>query len=295
MIKRFDGKKVSIILPTYNGSRYIREAIESCLNQIYKNFELIIVDDGSTDDIKNIIKSYNDERIEYFRHEHNLGLAKALNTGFANAKGVYLTWTSDDNLYDLKAIEFMVQVLEKNPELGFVYTNYYVINEQEGKMKSVKVSSIKGLDKFNCIGPCFLYRRKIYEQIGGYNPNFFLAEDYEYWLRIRKQFRMQRLDKFLYFYREHTNSLTAKHKIVLIEEQVEKAGRKFFSLWAKYYHKGRVCFFNKNYKNSLKFFIKASFLNPFNFFIWKMVVVSLLGILSPSFTENLKKFYNKNK
>jgi len=279
MTKRVDDKKVSIILPTYNGSRYIREAIESCLNQIYKNFELIIVDDGSTDGIKNIIKSYNDERIKYFRHEHNLGLAEALNTGFTNATGIYLAWTSDDNLYDLKAIEFMVQALEQDPGLGFVYANYYIINEQGKKIKDVKTGSVKSLDRHNCIGPCFLYRRKVYEQIGGYNPNFFLAEDYEYWLRIRKQFRMQRLDKFLYFYREHTNSLTTKHKIALIEEQAEKASQKYVTLWAKYYHKGRVHLFNKDYKNSMKFFIRALFLSPFNFFIWKMILFTFLNIL----------------
>jgi len=288
-------KKVSILIPTYNGVKYIKQSIDSCLNQTYKNIELIIVDDCSIDDTEKIIKLYNDKRIRYFRHKENLGLASALNTGFANATGIYLTWTSDDNFYDPKAIEFMVKILEKNSKIDFIYTNYYTINEQGEKVKPVRVGSVKDLDRCNCIGPCFLYRRKIYEQIGEYNPIFFLAEDYEYWLRIKQKFRMQRLDKFLYFYRKHTNSLTTNYKVAIIEEQVEKASQKYVSLWAKYYHKGRVCLFNKDYKNSIKFFVKAFFLNPFNFFIWRMMVVSFLGILVPSFVENLKKSYNKKR
>jgi glycosyltransferase involved in cell wall biosynthesis len=283
-------KKVSIILPTYNGWQYLKESIDSCLNQTYRKIELIIVDDGSLENIKKIIQSYSDDRIIYIRHKKNLGLANALNSGFLNTSGEYLTWTSDDNFYDFKAIQNMVKVLEKNPEIDFIYTNYYTIDEEGKKIKPIKIGSVKGLDRCNCIGPCFLYRRKIYEKIGEYNPNFFLAEDYEYWLKIRKQFKMQKLNQFLYFYREHKDRLTTNYKIAIIEEQVEKASQEYVSEWAKYYHKGRVYLFKKDYKNSIKFFMKAFILNPFNFFIWRMLAFSFLGIISPSFAEKLRNF-----
>jgi glycosyltransferase involved in cell wall biosynthesis len=281
-------KKVSIILPTYNGVRYIKQSINSCLSQAYKNIELIIVDDGSLKDIKKIIQSYTDNKIIYIRHKKNLGLANALNTGFSNASGEYLTWTSDDNFYDPRAMEFMIEALEKNQKIDFIYTNYYIINEEGKKSKAIKVGSVKSLDRCNCIGPCFLYRRRVYEKIGGYNPVFFLAEDYEYWLRIREQFKMQKLNQFLYFYREHKDRLTTNYKIAIIEEQVEKASREYVFEWAKHYHKGRVYLFKKDYKNSIKFFIKALAFNPFNFFVWRMLIFSFLNIISPSFAENLR-------
>jgi len=283
-------KKVSIILPTYNGVKHIKQCINSCLNQTYKNIELIIVDDGSLEDIRKIIQAYTDNRIIYIRHKKNLGLANALNTGFSNASGEYLTWTSDDNFYDSRAIEFMIEALEKNSKINFIYTNYYTIDEEGKKLKAIKVGSVKSLDRCNCIGPCFLYRRRVYEKIGGYNPVFFLAEDYEYWLRIREQFKMQKLNQFLYFYRKHKNRLTTNYKIAIIEEQTEKASREYVSKWARHYHKGRVYLFKKDYKNSIKSFIKAIIFNPSKFFVWRMLVFSFLNIISPSLAKKLKEF-----
>ena len=89
--------KVSIVLPTYNGARYLKSSVESCLNQTHKNIELVIVDDCSTDETPDIVRSYNDPRIRYVRNETNQRLPRSLNIGFALATGDYLTWTSDDN------------------------------------------------------------------------------------------------------------------------------------------------------------------------------------------------------
>src|SRR3989304_1114440 len=112
--------KVSIVLPTYNGARYIRQSIDSCVHQTYRNIELIIVDDASTDNTPEIIASYKDERIKYFRHEKNMGLPHALNAGFAEANGDCLTWTSDDNYYAKEAIEKMLSFLIKKSS-SFIY------------------------------------------------------------------------------------------------------------------------------------------------------------------------------
>jgi len=203
--------KVSIILPTYNGAKYIRQSIDSCLNQTYKNIELIIVDDGSINETPAIIKSYQDDRIKYIRHKKKRGLPHALNTGFAKSTGEYLTWTSDDNYYAENAVGFMLALLRTNRKIDFVYSNFYIINDDNGLLQSVYVLPGKNLKEYNCIGPCFLYRRKIYEVIGGYNPDAFLAEDYEYWIRIFKRFRMQKSEEFLYWHRLHPLSLTGQY------------------------------------------------------------------------------------
>lgn len=199
--------KVSIVLPTYNGAKYIRQSIDSCLNQTYKNIELIIVDDGSTDKTSEIIKSYNDNRIKYIKHEKNIGLPYALNTGFANATGDYLTWISDDNYYAEYAIEKMLSFMKIN-NCEFVYCDFYRFNDKVStEIHVVKLPKNLNLEINNHIGPCFLYTEKVKRYIGNYDSDTQLAEDYDYWIRISKQFNMYHIDEPLYYFRVHKESL----------------------------------------------------------------------------------------
>ncbi len=220
---------VSIIMPTYNGERYIAEAIDSCLKQTFNNIELIILDDGSTDNTSNVVKEINDSRIRLISLNHNSGLALALNQGFMCSIGDYLTWTSDDNTYEPEAIDIMVDYLEKDREVDFIYSNYYLIDEEDKEIKPIYVDFPYNLLEGNCIGPCFMYRRKVYEQIGDYNPKFFLAEDYDYWIRIFKSgLKMMSIDKFLYKYRLHQYSKTAKYGADVSFKQAMKIRSKYF-------------------------------------------------------------------
>jgi glycosyltransferase involved in cell wall biosynthesis len=203
---------VSIVLPTHNGKRYLKEAIDSCLKQTYAFLELIIVDDGSTDGTPAIISSYaaRDHRVRYVRHEANRKLPAALNTGFAEARGDYLTWTSDDNLYLPDALAEMVQELESNPEVDIVYANYTVIDSAGVAIEAVQVRSPRNLAFLNCLGGgCFLYRRTVQESLKGYTEDLYLVEDYDFWLRASCVFRFKTLPKDLYRYRVHETSLTS--------------------------------------------------------------------------------------
>lgn len=284
---------ISIILPTYNGGRYIKQSINSCLRQTYTNLELIIVDDGSSNEIEDIIKSYSDRRIKYFKHKKNLGLAQALNTGFANSIGEYLTWVSDDNFYIPEAIVTMVEALKEKQKIDFVYANFYVVDERGEIIRRVKVPSSKILNRYNCIGPCFLYRRIVYDRLGEFDPRFYFAEDYEYWLRVKNQFRLQRLNKFLCYYRLHKNSLSSQHKTVEIEEQAEKASSKYvFSPSIRYYHKGKLLFYKKDYNGAKKILIKSLVYEPFNLDTWKLLIFVCLTILNPVFAQKIKKIRN---
>ena len=105
-----NSKLVSIVLPVYNGERYLEDAIESVLGQTYTNLELIIVDDKSTDDSLNIANKYRilDKRVRIIANEENIKLPKSLNKGFEVAQGDYLTWTSDDNIYYQEATGLLV-------------------------------------------------------------------------------------------------------------------------------------------------------------------------------------------
>lgn len=200
--------KISIILPTYNGSEYIQQSIESCLNQTYKKIELIIIDDGSTDSTSQIVNSFKDDRIKYYKHDKNYGLPTALNTGFSKITGDYVTWTSDDNYYAEKALEKMLSYLITNDCL-FVYCNYYKFSSDNTyKLKIVYLDEETELKKYNCIGPCFLYSKEVKEKIGNYDARFYLAEDYDYWIRISKKYKMHHINEPLYYFRVHSKSLT---------------------------------------------------------------------------------------
>lgn len=217
-------KKVSIVLPTFNGEIYLANAINSVLQQSYKNFELILVDDCSTDGTSRIIQEFaqNDPRIRYIRNESNQKLPNSLNIGFAAAVGEYFTWTSDDNLYAPHAIEKMVTYLDEHDELGMVYCDYTVIDENGREVRENHLEGPERLLWTNTVGACFLYRREIAEEIGGYNSELFLAEDYDYWLRIYQAGEIGHLQENLYRYRQHGKSLTAnrakeiRHRTVLL-------------------------------------------------------------------------------
>jgi len=208
---------VSIILPVHNGARYLAQSIESCLAQTYENWELILVDDCSTDETPKIIASFaaRDSRIRALRHETNKKLPAALNTGFAFSRGAYLTWTSDDNLYRPRALETLCRFLNENPRIGLVYSDYSIINATGEETQKQTVKSPEKLVTGCIVGASFLYRREVYASIGGYAEDAFLAEDYDYWLRVFSKFDIAPLHEDLYLYRKHANSLAAtqRHKI----------------------------------------------------------------------------------
>lgn len=219
---------VSIVLPTYNGSRYLREAIESCLRQTYQNWELVLVDDCSTDASPEIIAEYakRDARIRSIRHEVNKKLPAALNTGHDAARGDYLTWTSDDNRFLPTAIEEMTRFLEEHPTTALVYTDCILIDHTGQYLHDFPAQPASRLAYVDALGACYLYRRTVYETLGGYDTDLFLAEDYEYWLRAYRQFELVPLHKVLYEYRWHNESLTKSANRRAIRTNAERALRR---------------------------------------------------------------------
>lgn len=205
---------VSIVLPTYNGAKYLEQSIRSCLNQTCRNWELIIVDDASTDGTAEKLAelSRSDSRIQVIRHATNQKLPAALNTGFAQVRGTYLTWTSDDNLFRPQALAEMVAFLETNPRIGLVYTDYSLINESGEETQQRRVAESDQLYATNTVGPSFMYRRKVMEEVGEYARDLFLAEDYDYWLRVSARFQLAALHQDLYRYRLHPQSLTSSRR-----------------------------------------------------------------------------------
>ena len=270
--------KVSIVLVTHKGTEYIREAVDSCLNQTYKNIELIIVDDASADNTQEIIKSYSDKRIKYLLNETNLGLANSLNRGFSCANGDYLTWTSYDNVYLRNAIEVMIEELEKHKNIDFVYTNFYRVDEKGNIFEKTKVRSIKDLDIADYIGYCFLYRRKIYEELGGYNPSFNLGEDYEYWLRVRRKFRMKRINKYLYCARYHKGCLRARYPEEIQKVMKEVRDKYIVDISLKDYFRAEEYFLQGDKRKCIPFLMKSILGNPLNLRKIRLLILIALPV-----------------
>ena len=202
---------VSIVLPTYKRAHVLPDAIRSVLRQTYKNLELIIVDDNSPDDTATVVKSFDDARIRYVKNDPNLKLPRALNKGFSLANGAYLTWTSDDNVFADNAIEKMVDALHAK-DCEFVYADYYLFADLDAAgnpldARHERLSNKLQLEKSNHIGACFLYTRKVYEEVGEYDPELFLVEDYDYFIRIAKRFGVRHISEPLYFFRRHDDAL----------------------------------------------------------------------------------------
>jgi glycosyltransferase involved in cell wall biosynthesis len=263
---------VSIVLPTYNGIRYLDKVIQSCLNQTFKTWELIVVDDASTDDSPSRIAAYveKDKRIKLVRHDTNRKLPAALNTGFAMANGVFHTWTSDDNAYRPQALREMVGFLETHPETDVVYTDFSIIDEDNRFIKKVVVPPPRELIRGNCIGPCFLFRCHIKSMIGPYSENLFLAEDYDFWLRVSIRFNMTPLHEDLYSYRWHKESLTSGNDTQVLTV-TERAFTKNCALlsWASsadkseaYVTFARKALSQENLKATLKYGAKAARHSP---------------------------------
>ena len=208
-----DFPKVSVVLPVHNGEKYLRQSIESILNQSYKNFELIVVNDKSTDSTPFIIDEMakKDARIVFVNNKKNLRLPKTLNRGFSFATGDLFTWTSDDNIFLETAFEEMVFFLKKNDDCDFVFSKIQYIDEDGvtyGDASYIN-GDLTDLPLSNCIGASFMYRNYVHKKLRGYNPKKFLVEDYDFWLRVYRDFKMGFIPKVLYYYRTHGESLTA--------------------------------------------------------------------------------------
>lgn len=204
--------KVSIVLPTYNGGEFIRSSIDSIIEQTFQDWELIVVNDCSTDYTLNIIRKYEqvDHRIKIINNSENQKLPKALNTGFRTAKGDYLTWTSDDNMYLPEALNKMVEFMDNNSKEYMVCTRMKFISEEDEFEYIGGIYTNEFMYYTNCVGACFLYRKEVLKEIGEYDPNYFLVEDYEYWLRILFRYKnIGFINEILYLYRNHNKSLTA--------------------------------------------------------------------------------------
>ncbi len=200
---------ISIVLPVYNGEKYLKYSIESILNQTYKDIELIIVNDCSTDNTSHIIDEYRkkDSRITIVNNTTNQKLPKSLNIGFSHCKGEYYTWTSDDNIMLPSAMEkLLYDIQKKGADLAF--SRCETINS-DGKIigRTELYNDLNELYCNNIVLASFLYKKEVHDELNGYDVNKFLVEDYDFWLRAYRKFKFYFEPEILYQIRFHSQNL----------------------------------------------------------------------------------------
>lgn len=202
--------RVSVVLPTYNQAEYLPRALDSILDQTWRDYELVVVNDGSTDDTPRILEEYHRRHNFTIVSQENQKLPRALNAGFRRAQGEYLTWTSSDNMMLPQMLEVLVDALDRNPQVGLAYADWEVIDESDAVIGVVRTLDFDRhlLMRANYVNACFLYRRTCQDTVGLYDPEYIHAEDWEYWFRIARSFKMMRVPQVLYQYRVHGDSLT---------------------------------------------------------------------------------------
>jgi O-antigen biosynthesis protein len=220
--------QVTIVMATYNQATYMEEALDSIRSQTFDDFELIIVNDGCTDETPTILRRYQTNWPFILIDQDNQGQARSLNNGFAVAQGEYLTWTSSDNILLPTMLETLVDVLDKKPEIGLAYSDWNIIDSR-GKITH-RVYSLpfnrRALFRDNYINASFLYRRSLHEQIGEYDVTIGKKFDWDYWMKLSLVSTFQHVPQVVYHYRRHRAS---SH----LQPDAQKHQNHFASVWKR--------------------------------------------------------------
>ncbi len=201
---------VSIVIPTYNRSDLLKVALISCLEQTYRDFEVIVVDDGSTDDTKQMVESLNSEKVQYI-YQENCGRSKARNNGIAQARGKYITFLDSDDIYLPQKLAVQVKTLDQNPAFGMVYSSAFNVDIDGEIHPYVYPATASGniykeialyLPLTICL-PTVMARREVFEKVGVFDERQNRFEDTDMWRRISKQYKILAIEEPLCKIRYH--------------------------------------------------------------------------------------------
>jgi glycosyltransferase involved in cell wall biosynthesis len=220
-----------VIIPTYNRKEFILDAIESVLAQTFQDYELIIIDDGSTDDTVGALQKFSG-KLNYF-WQSNQGVSKARNTGISLARGKYIAFLDSDDMWHPRKLEYLVKTIEKyrkkDNKIALVCSSVWLIDKNGKSLRSKPIGRISNIAKYNMkdylIRPRIfaspsnaLFVSELVKQAGCFDDNIQIGEDKDLLVRLRERNRFIYLDKPLTYYREHGQSQTRLPKYEMIEK-----------------------------------------------------------------------------
>lgn len=207
--------KISVIMPVYNGERYLRESIESILGQTFTDFEFIIINDASTDSSPQIMQSYDDSRIRIIDNRTNIGLTRSLNVALEQARGELIARQDDDDISLPERLEKQLKYFEEHPETAVLGTSIYIIDNKGEILGSQVITADPSRNAFSgsrFVHGSTMYKRDVVRDLGGYNEIFRYSQDFDLWLRVAKNHQVRGLPEKLYKLRYHQGSLQIKYR-----------------------------------------------------------------------------------
>ena len=285
--------KVSIIIPTYNRSPFLGSAIESAVNQRFEDFEIIVVDDNSTDNSEEAVRSFRDKRIRYIRHEKNMGVSAARNTAIRASKGEYIAFLDDDDEWLPDKLHSQVELMDKSPaNVCVVYSNRLVKDKLSDRIISAnpRAEKLSGNILYQlAIGnpihtSTVLVRKRCLEEVGLFDETISYMEDRDLWMRLSIEWDFEYIDEVLvYKYAHKEDSLSENIKSItegretMLEryDYLFKGNRK---ICGKLYLSQGVCYCRlNNMKKGREKIVRAILLYPYNLSCYTHFFCSLLG------------------
>jgi len=245
-------KKVTILMAAYNAEKFIFESITSLLNQSYGDFDLLIVNDGSTDKTEDIITSFSDHRIKYLKNDNNLGVGKSISIGMNYIDSKYIMRFDSDDVALSTWVESLVCFMEENPKIALASCLYDIIGDVAIGNKRIETPlQIRTRALFHCPIPQYIIIRSEFLKNNNisYDPNLRVAIDYDLYLKVLRRGEIAKVPEVLVKYIRHQNSLTSKFyslqdeistklKLKLLYEisgfQLDKSERKIFMCYIFY-------------------------------------------------------------
>ena len=215
--------RVSVIVPTHNRALSLCRAVDSVLNQSFRDLEVLIIDDASTDHTADFVADCGDDRVRYYRHDENRGESASSNTGLLLARGEYIAFLHDDDVWLREKLAKQVSLLDASgPQVGAVYTGYIRSDLNSGRQIATVLPKERGdvlraLCAGNCIGgpSVVLVRRDCFERVGRFDEQLVAWPDYDMWIRLARQYHFDFVREPLVLYSDHNDSLSANNATVL--------------------------------------------------------------------------------
>lgn len=202
---------LSVVMPTYNAAEYIERSLESILRQSFEDYELIIIDDGSTDGTIELIEKQEDDRIHLIQREDENGITSALNRGIDETRGQYVARHDADDWSSPDRFDKQITYLESHPDVALLGTGAYLVDEdgqQISRRRVLENPRVENLIEHNeFVHGSVMMRQDALADLGGYDERFVTAEDYDLWLRLADAYSVANIDEPLYHFRQHDESI----------------------------------------------------------------------------------------
>ncbi len=290
---------VTVLMTTYNSERWVKKAIASIINQTYNNLQILIIDDGSTDQTVSVIKSTYDPRIELYIKEHS-GISKSLNFAANKIKGKYYSRLGADDYCEVHRIEKLLLIAKENVRLGVTGSNFILVDEFENEIERIRYPEKHEhiadlLPRKSCLWDgSALIKTELIHHLNGYDENRIIGEDWDFFLRCIGKTEFYNIQEYLTFKRLHTSNISLissakketeeillNYNYNIIENSNNKSGisKAYFNIGYHYYYSDRFNEASEKFKDALdiyksslsfwRYYLASKYLSPLIKFVRK--------------------------